>query len=176
MNTHTRLSLVGVLCVMLVFAQACAQFVNQERFGGAPPPEVDSAKAADISHLLDLTGGKQMASNMLRQLEPLLKGSIENSMPEGEQSAQIVEVFMQKWRARGAEGLIEMFVPIYDRYFSHEEIRELIQFYETPIGRRILEVMPKIQQEGTAAGEDLGRKRVAEIFREMEEEFPELKE
>jgi len=36
MSTHIRLSLLGVLCVMLVSAQASAQFVNQELFGGTP--------------------------------------------------------------------------------------------------------------------------------------------
>jgi len=66
-------------------------------------------------------------------------------------------------------------VPMYDRHFSHEEIRALIQFYETSIGHRMIEVMPQIMQESMAAGEEWGRMRTGEILREMVEEFPELK-
>ncbi len=70
----------------------------------------------------------------------------------------------------------EKVIPIYDRHLSHEEIRGLIQFYETPLGRRLVKVLPQIMQESMAAGEEWGTERILEVLREMAEEFPELRQ
>jgi hypothetical protein len=85
-------------------------------------------------------------------------------------------VFSNKLHERyKAEDLIDRLIPVYDRNLTHEEIVGLIQFYESPLGRRVIEVMPQIMQESFAVGSEWGRQLVAEVFAEMEEQFPELK-
>lgn len=38
-------------------------------------------------------------------------------------------------------------IDLYDRHFNEDEIRELIEFYSTPVGRKSLVVMPAIMQD-----------------------------
>ena len=177
------LMLSGVLCLFLVSTKLSAHCVNP-RFGGATPAKADPSKAADIHRLLDLVGTKQIVVQMMRNMEAATKQSfgtmlerlLEREPPSGERLEEILDVFMQKWKARGAEGGIEKIVPIYDRHFSHEEIRGLIQFYETPLGRRSIELIPQITQESMAAGQEWATERILEVLREMAKDFPELRQ
>jgi hypothetical protein len=43
--------------------------------------------------------------------------------------------------------IIERLVPLYDKYYGEEDLREIIRFYESPAGRKILEVTPQIMKE-----------------------------
>jgi len=66
-------------------------------------------------------------------------------------------------------------IPLYDKYYSPEDLKGLIQFYATPVGQKTLTVLPKLmpelQDEGRKWGEGLGRESMLEVF----SEHPELK-
>ena len=51
-----------------------------------------------------------------------------------------------------------MILPIYDKHYTHQEITELIAFYQTPIGQKTITVLPQIAQESMTAGQELGKK------------------
>lgn len=69
------------------------------------------------------------------------------------------------------EEIINKIVPIYSKHFSEKEIDDLINFYTTSTGRKIVSEMPSIMKEsmeiGEAWGTDLGKR----IQEEMEKEF-----
>jgi hypothetical protein len=52
--------------------------------------------------------------------------------------------------------LVQLIIPIYDRHFSHEEIKDIIKFYETPTGKKMVEKLPLITQESMNAGQQWG--------------------
>ncbi len=54
------------------------------------------------------------------------------------------DVFMQEFKA---EHLDEVVVFLYDKYFTHDEIREFIRFYETPAGRKLAVTAPQLAQD-----------------------------
>jgi hypothetical protein len=58
---------------------------------------------------------------------------------------------------------------IYHRHFSHDEIRELIRFYQTEVGKKAIQVMPKLLQESMAAGQQWGRSLMPEIRKRVNE-------
>ena len=41
----------------------------------------------------------------------------------------------------------DVYPPLYDKYFSEEELREMAAFYSTPVGRKSIEVVPLLMQE-----------------------------
>ena len=46
------------------------------------------------------------------------------------------------------DNLINMhMVDIYDKYFTREEIKELIEFHKSPAGQKMLNTMPDIQKD-----------------------------
>lgn len=52
--------------------------------------------------------------------------------------------------------LIDLMIPIYEKHYTEEEIQELINFYNTPIGKKTIENLPKITQESMEVGQQWG--------------------
>jgi len=44
-----------------------------------------------------------------------------------------------------------VYVPLYDRYFEEDELREIAAFYRSPPGRKVLRVMPALGAQGLNA-------------------------
>jgi hypothetical protein len=51
----------------------------------------------------------------------------------------------------------EMSYPIYHKYLTIADLSELISFYNSPIGKKTIEVMPSINREAIVAGQQWGR-------------------
>ena len=47
----------------------------------------------------------------------------------------------------------ERLVPIYDKIFSHDEIKAWIVFFESPAGRAFIRKQPEVIQEGNIVGQ-----------------------
>jgi hypothetical protein len=72
--------------------------------------------------------------------------------------------------------VVDAMVPIYARAFSMEEIQGLIQFYESPLGQRIVKVMPKVEEDSQNAGLQLGNTATLATLQGMTGDYPELKQ
>ena len=143
----------------------------------APQQKTDPAKEAAIRRLIEITGGKKMMDQVVAQMLAQLRPELLKTAPPGARGQQIVETYLQKFQARASRGeLVEQMIPIYDKYFSQADIEGLIQFYQSPLGQRFLQVMPQIVGESTMIGMRWGQKIVQEVQQEMEAEFPELKQ
>ncbi len=161
-----RLALTGLLWFLAVSGAQAAS-------------PIDPAKEADIRRLIEVTGGEKMLDQLKGAIFGQLKQMMLARLPEGEageRGRQMVNTFHEKFSARfDAEQLLERLVPIYDKYLTHEDIKGLIAFYESPLGQRLLAVLPDVTQESFAMGAAWGREIAQEVMREMAEDFPELK-
>ena len=48
----------------------------------------------------------------------------------------------------------ELVYPLYDQFFTEEELRELISFYRTPTGQKVVNAMPKLFAASQAASRE----------------------
>ncbi|MEA2561692.1 MAG: hypothetical protein QOH06_3196 [Acidobacteriota bacterium] len=143
-NVTVKRTILAVLCLLALAPPLRAQEGN--------------TKEQDIRRLLELTGSTKMAEQIMDQM-----------MAAFEQNAPgIPKAFWDRFRAEiNTEDLLSMTIPIYDKNFSHEDIRGLIAFYQTPLGATLIEKLPIIAQESMAAGmkwgEEIGQKAVAKL-------------
>ena len=56
-----------------------------------------------------------------------------------------------------SDELIAFIVPIYDKYYTREEIHELMAFYQSPVGQKTVKVLPRLSAEAISAGQEWGR-------------------
>lgn len=47
-------------------------------------------------------------------------------------------------------------IPAYDKHMTHEDIKALLTFYQSPAGRRYVQAMPDIQRDSRVAGQRWG--------------------
>jgi len=67
------------------------------------------------------------------------------------------------------ESIEDEFAALYVDEFTEEELRELIAFYETPVGRKSVDAMPRLMKQGAMIGARLGPQHSGEL-RVMSEE------
>ena len=91
--------------------------------------------------------------------ERIEKQILESAAAEGNDADAIAEAketfrsFRQKAAKLDLGGeLHESYVHIYSKYFSEAELADLITFYSSPTGRKSIEVLPQLMQEGMDAG------------------------
>jgi hypothetical protein len=165
-------------CTMVAQTAGSLSPTSAERKGSpltsAEPLKVDHAKEADIRRLMDLVGAGALGSQMMDEMQKNIKPLMTQALPPGEYREQLVQLFFEKFRSKGnPQQLVDMVVPAYDRYFSHQEIRGLIEFYETPLGKKAISVLPRLmvelQETGRKWGESLGRDSMQEVLSEHPE-------
>lgn len=120
-------------------------------FGPAYGQDEATAKQADIKKLLGITGAANTGLRVFSQVIGMFQRA-HSDVPE------VVWIEMVSEAETEVDGFVmEMLVPIYDKHLTHADIKELIAFYETPVGRKLLAVMPLMHQESRTAGEIWGR-------------------
>ena len=182
MKKHT-VTILAVLLVafgrMSIHAQkpqaASTNPAAQQKASPATQTKINPAKEADIRKLLDITGAKTLATQtmdaMLKNIKPVLAGSL----PPGDYREKLIELFLEKFHAKAdPQLLVDMVVPIYDKHLSHEEVKALIQFYQTPLGKKTLSALPAIAIESREAGEKWGTALGQDCMREVLAEHPDL--
>ncbi|PKP40693.1 MAG: hypothetical protein CVT96_07930, partial [Bacteroidetes bacterium HGW-Bacteroidetes-13] len=65
--------------------------------------------------------------------------------------------------------LTKMLVPVYSKYMTLEDLKELIKFYETPVGKKFAKNTPLIMLESMQIGEQWGMKVGQDFEKKMKE-------
>lgn len=128
----------------------------------APETNVQEAeKINNIKKLLDITGSKNLSQQIITQLLATLK-------------TEYPEVPQKFWQTFVAElkpdDMINELIPIYGKYFTNEEIKEIIAFYQTPLGQKTITVLPELSRESAAIGLRYGREAAQRALAKLEAE------
>ncbi|HLV95891.1 MAG TPA: DUF2059 domain-containing protein [Candidatus Acidoferrales bacterium] len=142
---------------------------------------IDPAKEADIRHLLDVVGTTALVQQMMTTMEKSLKPLVANALPPGEYRDRLTDLFFEKFRSKfDTKRLLDFAVARYDENFSDEEIKGLLEFYQTPLGRKVVAVLPQmtaeLQEDGRKLGQDIGRDSMLEVLSEHPDIAQALKE
>src|SRR5215469_3152428 len=124
MNRLLANLIVVAVCSVGSLAQTAPQTPSGSADKTAAASEQD-IKRAEIRRLIELTGAANVSTDALRQvIAPIRAGYPQ--VPDA-----FWDTFMKE--VDPAE-LIDLVVPIYDRYYTRDDIRELTHFYESPVG------------------------------------------
>jgi uncharacterized protein len=137
--------------------------------------KINPAKEADIRKLLELTGATTTMETTMQSMEKSIKPMLANSLPPGDYRETLINLFFEKFHAKmDTQKLIDLAVPLYDKYYTAEDIKGLIQFYQTPLGRKTVKALPSLMGELTEAGQKMGQDFARQSMMEVMAEHPEL--
>jgi len=175
--------IVGLLLSGLLTAHAQNQVKDSsaqpaaKQTEAAPLPKIDPAKEADIRRLLDVTGVKAAVAQTMNSMAENIKPVFRRSFPPGEYREKLIDLFFEKFKTKvNVDEIVDLSVPIYDKYFTQEEIRNMIKFYETPLGQKTIRVLPQLMEEMRKKGEVLGAQMGKDSMTEVLAEHPDLAE
>jgi uncharacterized protein len=142
---------------------------------GAAAEKVDPAKDAAIRHLLDITEESKMGEKIGNYIIGQVRQGMSRALPP-DRLQKFMETFTQKYNAAApASAVTDVQATIYARHFSMDDIKTLVQFYETPVGQRVVKAMPQISRETEAASREIDQQAAVTVLREMSDEYTELK-
>jgi uncharacterized protein len=137
--------------------------------------KISPAKEADIRKLLELTGATTTMEITMQNMEKSIKPMLANSLPPGDYREKLVTLFFEKFHSKmDLQKLLDLAVPLYDKYYTDEDIKGLIQFYQTPLGKKTVKALPSLMGELTEAGQKMGQDVARQSMMEVIAEHPEL--
>lgn len=135
----------------------------------------EQTKEADIRRLLELTHAGALATQTMTAMEANMRPLMTDAFPKGEYREKLISLFFDKFHSKlDVQQIVDMGIPAYKKYYSDEEIKQLIAFYQTPLGQKMLDVTPKLVGELQAAGQNWGQQLGRECMQEVLAEHPEL--
>jgi uncharacterized protein len=108
----------------------------------------DSTKLRHIRELMDLMGSGHLGMQVMKSMLDQYKKSLPDVDP-------------QFWddclKEINPNELVNLVVPIYAKYFTDEDILGIMAFYNSPVGKKLVEKLPSITQESMQAGVEWGQ-------------------
>jgi len=117
-------------------------------------------KSEDILKLLVITGALEQAKEIVTYLTRTELAAVgEDEVDISPEALAIIEeeaVTILAGQFSAGSPLMDELVNIYAEFFTHEEIREILAFYESEIGTKMIASMPQIMERSMLAGQVMG--------------------
>lgn len=120
-----------------------------------------NTKREKIKTLLELSGSSKLGVQVAKTMIDAFKKNYTDVR---------AEFWEEVAKEISADDLIKLVIPIYEKYYSEEDIDQLINFYRSPIGKKMQEVTPLLTQESMAAGQVWGREIAEKVVAKMKEQ------
>ena len=134
--------------------------------------EVSAEKRAAIDKLLETTGalqlGQQFSTAIVKQLADTLRATHAN-VPQ--KALDVLPEVVNGVITENLPAFKELMIQIYDAHFTLQELEGLNDFYATELGRKVIQVLPLVLQEGMAAGQQWGQALGPEVARRIKARF-----
>lgn len=139
----------------------------------SPTKSIDPQKESDIRSLLELIGARdtilEAANNSTEQYRQKLIALAPNDDKAQEAINSYLAVFQKKF---DADALNDQLVAVYDKHYTDEEIRGLLQFFGSPLGQKAAAEMPKISKEIQLANRTLSTQAARDAWQEFHAQSP----
>jgi len=133
-------------------------------------------KADNIRRLLTIVGAEKLQQGMIDQMLPVLKSIIGGSLQGDPQAQKVFDRMTQLMLEEFKKiDMTRVSAELYDKYFTNEDIKGMIQFYESPVGQKTIQVLPTLTQESMTRGIELGQSAAQRAIERLSDEFPQLK-
>lgn len=119
------------------------------------------ASEAKIREFIKITGADKLAISSMQTYMDQFKKSAPN-IPD-----EFWDEFAKEFTA---DKMIQLYVPIYAKYYTESDIDEMIRFYKSPVGQKTISVMPSILQESMEAGGKMGREVAERVMEKLDGE------
>lgn len=183
---RTSLQWVGALvltlgCISTAAAAGATVARTSNSVGGGSSPaassaagnaaDIDQGKAKLIRALIDLTDTSQVKALFSQQLIDRVSSAL--SMFGPTLSPQTLGVIQQQTRAVVSEhiadgdALYSVLAPVYAKHFNLLELNQLVQFYQSPLGQKLVRTSPELLSETLELGSQWGLSLVPEIVQRV---------
>ncbi|GAB3661739.1 hypothetical protein GCM10028791_36490 [Echinicola sediminis] len=125
--------------------------------------QADDGFKRTLKKMLEVSGSEEVFKTSVTQMFAMFKQ--QNPNVQIEKWDELEKAYLKT----SMDELVEMLVPVYRKYLSEEELQELINFYNTPAGKKFAQSSPLIMKESMQIGQQWGMKIAQEVMQKLEE-------
>ena len=141
--------------------------------GQATRAPIDPVKEADIRSLMELVGARDAVQDAVTKASEQFRENLIASVPDNERGQNFVNAFVADYQKKfNPDDVTGQLVAIYDRHFTEDDIRTLLQFYGSPLGQKYAAEMPRISAEAQAANRAVSTRVVKDVLQDLRQQFP----
>lgn len=158
-------------------AEAAAQAKAKSEGLAADAPTRDQ-----VMKLLDLLQIRKSMSLMMDGMKQAMKQGAEEAFrervpnPTPKQLEALNGMVDDMMADMPLNEMIEAMVPIYRRHLSKTDVDEVIRFYSSTVGQKLLREQPQMIQEGMQAGVEIQQKRMDQMMAKIRERTEKMAE
>ena len=131
-------------------------------FAQTPP---DSYKAK-VKELMVLNGTENIFKQTIKQMIEQFKKTEKSVPPE------FWNDFEKEFMETSLDDLVDVFSPIYFKHLTEDDLNKLIEFLNTPAGKKFSEKTPIISQESYKVGQEWGKNVANRIIEKIQSIAP----
>ena len=122
--------------------------------------ELTTEKKEAIEELLTVTGASKMGVMLGNAFSSQMIEAVKNEKADVDPKVfeilkEEVDTLMREELVE-KQSLLEQMYPIYNKYLSLAETQELVTFYQSPVGKKAIAVMPQMSRESMRVGQIWG--------------------
>ena len=165
--------LVAIQGNSLAGVQAAPQNASNGQNPSSTTPAIDPAKESDIRALLELVGARDTVQDSMTRAAEQYRERLLETVPNNQQGQAFVNAVITSYEKKfDVDTVTEQLVSVYDKHYTDDEIKGLLQFYGSPLGQKVAAESPKIGRELQEAIRVTSGKAAKEALQEVKEENP----
>ena len=154
-------------------AVQAAQSTAAKPAAAAAKPDIDPAKEADIRALLELVGAHDQVQEAVTRIAEQSREKLLETVASNDKGQAFVNNVVTSYEKKfDVDAATEQLIPIYDKHYTDEEIKGLLQFYGSPLGQKAAAESPKINREIQEATRASATKAFKDALQEAKLENP----
>jgi hypothetical protein len=118
-------------------------------------------------------GARDQVQDSVRQSAEQYREKLLASIPNSEKGQAFVNATINDYeKLYNVDRISEQLVVLYDKHYTDEEIKSLLQFYGSPLGQKVATESPKIFREIQEATRAEGARAAKEALQQAKQENP----
>jgi len=139
----------------------------------SPAASIDPAKDADIRALLELVGARDQVQESVNLIAEQYREKLLATVPNNEKGQAFINNVISSYEKNfNVDQLTEQMVAAYDKHYTDDEIKGLLQFYGSPLGQKVAAEGTKINREVQEATRATAFKAVKDALQAAKEQDP----
>jgi hypothetical protein len=119
----------------------------------------DANYKVTLKKMLDASGAEGSFKAAIKQMFDMFKQE-RKDVPDS-----IWSEFEKEFSKTSMDDLTEMLSPVYQKHMTENDLKQIIEFYQTPVGKKYAEKTPLITQQSMQVGQQWGMK-IGQKFQE----------
>ncbi len=143
------------------------------RQASAPAAKIDPAKEADIRALMELIGVRDQIQDAVTTSAEQYREKLLAGVSKDEKERVFVNAAISNYEKKfDADQVMNQLVAVYDKHYSEEEVKGLMQFFGSPLGQKAAAETPKITREIQEATRAASQNAIKDALQEARQENP----